>query len=218
MSTTTPNFELIKPELTDPADITAINQNWDKIDEELKKGEALVVTATIMPSSVTLDKTFDEIYTAWSNGTKVYMSVSDGRYILTPNSVSSSSINFTTVYSYNGKLTLWVVGVFSNNTADQITYIFPTMDELEAATNVNTVDVTLTASGWSNGVQNVTVSGVTADSCGDVYIAPNATLAQFNAFNNGFFHLTAQATNSITLTCRGTVPTIDIPIQVEVRG
>lgn len=32
MSTTTTNFGLIKPELTDVADITAMNENWDKID------------------------------------------------------------------------------------------------------------------------------------------------------------------------------------------
>lgn len=35
MSTTTKNYSLIKPELTDAADITAMNPNWDKIDEEL---------------------------------------------------------------------------------------------------------------------------------------------------------------------------------------
>lgn len=35
MSTTTPNLGLVKPELTDVADITAMNPNWDKIDEEL---------------------------------------------------------------------------------------------------------------------------------------------------------------------------------------
>lgn len=33
MSTTTPNLGLVKPELTDVADITAMNPNWDKIDE-----------------------------------------------------------------------------------------------------------------------------------------------------------------------------------------
>lgn len=33
MSTTTKNFGLIKPELTDAADITAMNENWDKIDD-----------------------------------------------------------------------------------------------------------------------------------------------------------------------------------------
>lgn len=36
MSTTTKNYELIKPELTDVADITAMNPNWDKLDTELK--------------------------------------------------------------------------------------------------------------------------------------------------------------------------------------
>lgn len=32
MSTTTTNLGLIKPELTDAADITAMNENWDRID------------------------------------------------------------------------------------------------------------------------------------------------------------------------------------------
>ena len=36
MSTKTTNLELVKPELTDVADITAMNKNWDKIDEKLK--------------------------------------------------------------------------------------------------------------------------------------------------------------------------------------
>lgn len=35
MSTTTTNYSLIKPDLSDPADITAINQNWEVIDAEL---------------------------------------------------------------------------------------------------------------------------------------------------------------------------------------
>jgi archaellum component FlaC len=36
MSTLTTNYNLIKPDLTDPADITAMNANWDKIDNQLK--------------------------------------------------------------------------------------------------------------------------------------------------------------------------------------
>lgn len=36
MSTKTTNYELVKPDLTDAADITAMNQNWDKLDEKLK--------------------------------------------------------------------------------------------------------------------------------------------------------------------------------------
>lgn len=36
MSTLTTNYNLIKPALTDSADITAMNGNWDKIDNQLK--------------------------------------------------------------------------------------------------------------------------------------------------------------------------------------
>ena len=37
MSTKTTNYEFIKPELTDSADITATNGNWDKLDKKLKE-------------------------------------------------------------------------------------------------------------------------------------------------------------------------------------
>lgn len=36
MSKTTTNYKLVKPELTDVADITAMNPNWDTLDAELK--------------------------------------------------------------------------------------------------------------------------------------------------------------------------------------
>lgn len=35
MSTLTKNYNFVKPELTDVADITATNENWDKVDENL---------------------------------------------------------------------------------------------------------------------------------------------------------------------------------------
>lgn len=37
MSKTTFNYALIKPDLTDVADITAMNSNWDTIDFELNR-------------------------------------------------------------------------------------------------------------------------------------------------------------------------------------
>ena len=47
MSTKTPNFNLLKPELTDAADITKYNTNWDIIDNNLGKGNGIPkVTAT----------------------------------------------------------------------------------------------------------------------------------------------------------------------------
>lgn len=41
---TTTKHGLIKPELTDPADITQLNQNWDKIDDELNNIQNKPVT------------------------------------------------------------------------------------------------------------------------------------------------------------------------------
>lgn len=41
MSTTTTNYKMFKPELTDPADITQMNSNWDLIDTELAKRATL---------------------------------------------------------------------------------------------------------------------------------------------------------------------------------
>lgn len=51
MSTTTTNLSLVKPELTDPADITAMNPNWDKIDSEIpnrvhKNGDSMTGALT----------------------------------------------------------------------------------------------------------------------------------------------------------------------------
>ena len=39
MSTKTTNFEFLKPELTDNADITQYNSNWDKVDTKFKSIE-----------------------------------------------------------------------------------------------------------------------------------------------------------------------------------
>lgn len=41
MSTTTTNYGFVKPELTDVADITATNVNWDILDENLGTGSGI---------------------------------------------------------------------------------------------------------------------------------------------------------------------------------
>lgn len=61
MSTNTTNFNLVKPELTDVADITAMNGNWDTIDTELNKisGKQATVTGaatTILSDDLTENK------------------------------------------------------------------------------------------------------------------------------------------------------------------
>lgn len=47
MSTTTTNYGLVKPELADVADITAMNPNWDIIDEKLNTLETATSTEIV---------------------------------------------------------------------------------------------------------------------------------------------------------------------------
>ena len=78
------------------------------------------------------------------------------------------------------------------------------------------VSVTLTASGWNENAktQTVSVSGVTATANGSLRIAQSATDEQFAAWGAAQPRVTAQANSSITVKLAGTVPTIDIPVEV----
>lgn len=73
---------------------------------------------------------------------------------------------------------------------------------------------TLTAAGWSDGVQSLAVSGVTATANGSLRIAQSATDEQFAAWSAAQPRVTAQAAGSLTVKAAGTVPTIDIPVEV----
>ena len=78
------------------------------------------------------------------------------------------------------------------------------------------VTVTLTAAGWDANAktQTVSVAGVTATANGSLRIAQSATDEQFAAWGAAQPRVTAQADGSITVKLAGTVPTMDIPVEV----
>ena len=76
------------------------------------------------------------------------------------------------------------------------------------------ITATLLASGWADNAQTLTVSGVTATNNGLLRIAQSATTEQFTAWGAALPRITAQAADSITVTIAGTVPTVDIPVEV----
>ena len=78
------------------------------------------------------------------------------------------------------------------------------------------VSVMLRASGWNANAktQTVSVSGVAASSNGSLRIAQSATDEQFTAWGEAQPRVTAQAAGTLTVKVAGTVPTIDIPVEV----
>ena len=78
------------------------------------------------------------------------------------------------------------------------------------------VSVTLSTSGWDSDAktQTVSVAGVTATANGSLRIAQSATDDQFTAWGAAQPRVTAQANGSITVKLVGTVPEIDIPVEV----
>lgn len=85
-----------------------------------------------------------------------------------------------------------------------------------AAVPSESVSVTLTASGWNADAktQTVSVAVVTVSSNGSLRIAQSATDEQFTAWVAAQPRVTAQVDGSITVKLAGTVPTIDIPVEV----
>lgn len=85
---------------------------------------------------------------------------------------------------------------------------------------ITAVQVTAAASGWSGSpaAQSLTVAGMTADSLYWVGLNSTATYAQRDAARKAVIAPTAQGTNSLTLTCDGAAPTVDLPILVFLSG
>jgi hypothetical protein len=89
MSTTTTNLGLLKPELSDPADITKMNDNWDIIDEALVNCGIPIIEAT-SSDGIT--------YTATLEG----LTVKTGTKITIVPNMNTSKYTFELVLKLNG--------------------------------------------------------------------------------------------------------------------
>ena len=84
------------------------------------------------------------------------------------------------------------------------------------ATESTTVITTLSVSRWDSNskTQTVSIAGVTATANGSLRIAQSATDEQFAAWGAAQPRVTAQAAGTLTVKAAGTMPTIDIPVEV----
>jgi len=94
--------------------------------------------------------------------------------------------------------------------------------DVDYAPPVIEVSATLAAASWSGTeapyTQAVAVSGMTAAKKAVAGLPATATGAQYLAALDALLHVTAQGTDTITVTAEGDMPEIDLPILVQIIG
>lgn len=88
-------------------------------------------------------------------------------------------------------------------------------DKSDPSTSIN---ATLTANGWSNGSQTLSVTGLSATQNGQIGLAQTATEAQISAAKDAMLSVSAQAQGTITIKANGGAPTCDIPVTIILMG
>ena len=118
----------------------------------------------------------------------------------------------------NRKVNITVPTKTSDLTNDSSFVTQTTLNTAIATTKSKTVPATLFASNWTGAsapyTYTLAVTDVTASSNGSLRIAQSATDEQFTAWGATQLRVTAQAAGTLTVKATGTVPTIDIPVEV----
>lgn len=112
---------------------------------------------------------------------------------------------------------------YTNPSQPSVTNVKQALDALQEGLEngtITAVEATAAASGWSGSpaAQTLSIAGMTADSLYWVGLNSTATYAQRDAARKAVIAPTAQGTNSLTLTCDGVTPTVDLPILVFLSG
>ena len=118
----------------------------------------------------------------------------------------------------NRRVNITVPTKTSDLTNDSSFITQTTLDTTIATTKSKTVPATLFASNWTGAsapyTYTLAVTDVTVSSNGVLRIAQSATDEQFTAWGAAQPRVTAQAAGTLTVKATGTVPTIDIPVEV----
>ena len=112
---------------------------------------------------------------------------------------------------------------YANPSQPSVTNVKQALDLLQEGLEngtITAVEATAAASGWSGSpaAQTLSIAGMTADSLYWVGLNSTAAYAQRDAARKAVLAPTAQGTNSLTLTCDGVTPTVDLPILVFLSG
>ena len=76
------------------------------------------------------------------------------------------------------------------------------------------ITATLTADGWSGGMQEIAIEGVTPESNGVIGVAQSVTDSEIDAARKAELIVGGQGAGTITVAALGEIPTCDIPVVV----
>ena len=112
MSKTTTNYNLIKPELTDAADITATNSNWDVIDTELKN-----INDEIDTTNTAVEAVQNSVNNSWmlTSGTAIPSNADLNSYTTVGNYFCSNSDTAATLINAPTVKVTFTLKVYSSN-------------------------------------------------------------------------------------------------------
>lgn len=110
----------------------------------------------------------------------------------------------------------WVNNQPPRINASELNAISDTLENLDTGGGGASTLVTLTAAGWSNKTQTVSVPGVSANEAAQL-ITPVPAIASQSAYYDAGILATGQAANSITFTA-DTTPTVNLSVYVVVQG
>ena len=80
------------------------------------------------------------------------------------------------------------------------------------------ITATLLSTGWSDGSYTLSIVGITADTNGYIGLSQTASAQQRSAWGAALPYISQQTSGTIiiSLDSQGTVPTIDIPLEVTI--
>lgn len=109
---------------------------------------------------------------------------------------------------------------YTNNNQTSVSGALDALFQGLADGTITSQVVTATSSGWSGDIptQTLNVTGINADTMCWVGLDDSANAQQRDAARKAVMSPTAQGTNSITLTCDGVQPTVDLPILIYISG
>lgn len=109
---------------------------------------------------------------------------------------------------------------YTNNSQSTVAGALDALFQGLADGTITSQVITATSSGWSGDIptQTLNVTGINADTMCWVGLDDSANAQQRDAARKAVMSPTAQGTNSITLTCDGVQPTVDLPILIYISG